>query len=313
MPSKSAHDAIGFVGLGIMGSAMMRNVRRAGFNVIGYDIAPAALRQLEEIGGLAATSPREVAERTRFAITSLATEAAFREVMTGENGICRALPAGQIVVDTSTLSLEAKNSGCEALSRAGMVMLDCPVSGTGVHAEKRQISIFVSGDRASSDRCQKLFETFTRSQRFLGEFGNGTKMKFLANYLVNIHGAAAAEAMVLGVKAGLDPQLVYDTLCDSAATSRIFEARGPFMISGRYAPPTARVDMFLKDLSIIGDFARSLQSPSSLFVQAAQYYAAASANGLGSQDVATIYETIRAMAGIPPAAEPNAGPDHPRD
>jgi putative dehydrogenase len=290
-------ETIGFVGLGIMGSAMAKHIRADGFGVCGYDIAASAMETLAAAGGEPAASPRDVAERTNIILTSLATEQSFRAVIGGERGIAGARDNGQLVVDMSTLSLETKTGARDTLRSAGMRMMDCPVSGTGSHAANKQISIFVSGDAADAARCSLLFRSFTRSQRDLGAFGNGTKMKFLANYLVNIHGAAAAEAMTLGVKAGLDPRLVYETLCDSAAMSRIFEVRGPLMIEGTYDPPTARVDMFLKDLAIIGDFAQALRSPATLFAAATQYYLAAAANGRGSQDLACVFEILRDLAG----------------
>lgn len=296
---------VGFVGLGIMGSAMMRNAAAAGFRVFTYDIADHTAETTRAAGGTCGSSPRNVAEQSSVVVTSLATAAAFQDVFRGENGLCCTANNKPVVVDTSTLPLATKCHARDALAALGMQMLDCPVSGTGSQAARKQISIFVSGDAAAAEMCRPVLESFTQSQHYLGEFGNGIKMKFLANYLVNIHGAAAAEVMTLGVKAGLPARLIYDTLRDSAATSRIFEVRGPLMLGGHYDPPTARIEMFLKDLAIIGDFAETLRCPSVLFSAAKQYYVAAGANGLGAVDVAAVYEIFKTMAGIAPSEEPD--------
>lgn len=288
---------VGFVGLGIMGSAMMSNTAVAGYTVAGYDPSSEAMERLVAQGGRPLPDPRSVAEATDVVITSLSSQAAFDMVVHGSDGLCQATLGARTVIDTSTLSLAAKLQAHSALSEAGIALLDCPVSGTGSQAAARQITAFVSGDPKAAEFCRPVLAAFTRAQTWLGEFGNGSRMKFLANYLVNIHGAAAAEAMTLGVKAGLDPQVVYDTLCQSAASSRMLEVRGPLMISKAYEPPTARVDMFLKDLAIIGEFADSLRVPSWLFSAARQYYIAAGGQGMGGKDVASVYDICLEMAG----------------
>lgn len=291
-------ERVGFVGLGIMGGAMMRNTAAAGYAICGYDPSEVAMEGLASQKGTPASCPREVAESSDVVVTSLAQEVAFETVVHAVDGLCAANSGARIVIDTSTLSLPVKQRAHAALQAAGIALIDCPVSGTGSHAVSKQITAFVSGDATAAERCRPVIDAFTRAQTWLGEFGNGTRMKFLANYLVNIHGAAAAEAMALGVKAGLDPQMIYDTLCNSAATSRIFEVRGPLMIEGNYEPPTARIDMFLKDLAIIGDFADSLRAPSWLFSAARQYYSAAAAVGMGQKDVAAIFDVCRHLSGI---------------
>jgi len=290
--------AVGVIGLGIMGSAMMRNLLKDGFSVVGYDVAPPATRALEEAGGAAAASPRDVAEQAAVVITSLPTGTAFQAVMTGPDGVAAAAGSGQVVIDTCTLPVELKRAAHDALAQRGKILLDCPVSGTGAQAVRKDLVVFGSGDRAAFERVRPVLQGISRSQKYLGAFGNGSKMKFVANLLVNIHNTAAAEALVLGMKAGLAPQLVYETLQDSAATSRMLQVRGPLMVAGEYDAPTATVDLQLKDLAIIGQFAADLRCPTPLFTLAAQLYLGAKAQGRGGQDTAAICAVLERMAAV---------------
>lgn len=290
---------VGFIGLGIMGSAMMRNVAEAGFAVCGFDLLDSALARLDDVGGRRCATPAAVGGASDYVIVSLATAAAYEEAVLGPGGVVAGLRNGAILLDTNTLPLAQKMAARDAAAARGAAVLDCPVSGTGEQAVKREITVFVSGEQEAADACAALFRSFTRSQRYLGAFGNGIKMKFLTNYLVNIHGAAAAEVMALGERAGLDPQMTYDTLCDSAGVSRILQLRGPYMLAGNYDQPTARVDLLLKDLDLIGAFAADHRSPGWLFDAAKQYYRAAGAQGLGHLDVAAVYRVVRGLAGLP--------------
>jgi 3-hydroxyisobutyrate dehydrogenase len=289
---------VGIIGLGIMGGAMMRNLRQDGFHVVGYDIAEAPRRALANAGGEPVRSPREVAERTPVMITSLPSVAALEAVVAAEDGIAAAAGRGQIVVECSTLPLAAKEAARDALAAAEKILLDCPVSGTGAQAARRDLVVFASGDEAAFQRCAAVFAGMSRSQKYLGAFGNGSRMKFVANHLVTVHNLAAAEAIVLGAKAGLDPRLVFDTIADSAGTSRMFQIRGPMMVAGDYDSPTATIKTHLKDLDIIGSFAAALHCPTPLFSAAVQYYFAGMAQGRGAQDTAAICAVLEEMAGV---------------
>src|SRR5262249_39392853 len=152
-----------------------------------------------------------------------------------------------------------------ALRAAGHIMLDCPVSGTGAQANRRDIVVYASGDAKAVKRLRPVFAGFARAAHDLGAFGNGSRMKFVANLLVAIHNVASAEAMVLGMKAGLDPQLIYDMVVSGAGNSRIFELRAPMMVRNRYDEPTMKVAVWQKDMAVIGEFANSLRCPTPLF------------------------------------------------
>lgn len=289
---------VGIVGVGIMGSAFMQNLRKAGFDVVGFDIAQKGKQALEAAGAKVAVSPRDVAERTEILFTSLPTVAALHEATAGKDGIAAAGGRGQIVIECSTMPVIEKQKAHDALALAGKTLLDCPVSGTGAQAAAKDLVVLGSGDRAAYDKCADVFAGMSRLQKYVGPFGNGSKMKFIANHLVTIHNLAAAEAFVLGMKAGLDPALVYDTLADSAGSSRMFQVRGPQMVANKYTPPTASMVTHLKDVGIIADFASDLDCPTPLFTAAAQYYLMAKNTGRADQDTASLCAVLEDLAGV---------------
>ncbi|MGA8004944.1 MAG: NAD-binding protein, partial [Burkholderiales bacterium] len=177
-------------------------------------------------------------------------------------------------------------------------LLDCPLSGTGAQARTRDLAVYASGPRAAVRRCAAVFEGFARAHYYVGAFGAGSKMKFVANLLVAIHNVSAAEALVLGQKAGLDPALVYKVVGDGAGSSRMFQVRGPMMVAGDYRDATMKVEVWQKDMAIIADFARSLGCPTPLLLASAPLYTAAIAAGRGQQDTAAVCAVLETMAGV---------------
>ena len=289
---------IGIIGLGLMGSAMAANLIKAGFAVIGYDIAPERVKDLQDLNGTAAASCKEVAREADVVITSLPSNEALHDVVLGRDGLVAASRKGLVVVETSTLPLDAKQEAFEALKGAGVDMLDCPLSGTAVQAVKKDIAVYASGPQEAYENCSTVFDGIARATYYVGEFGMGMKMKFVANLLVTIHNAAAAEAFVLGMKAGLDPEMIYRAIRDGGGSSRMFEVRGPLMVSGEYDKPMMKVDLHQKDIKIISAFANEMQAPTPLLSAAAQLYTAALAHGWAKQDTGSICTVLEEMAGF---------------
>ena len=290
---------VGMIGLGIMGMPMSANLLKAGFGVIGYGGPRSNAEKrvaLAQLGGQGAQSPREVAERADVVVTVLPSVAAFDEVIHGTDGLLASGRTGFIVVEAGTFAIEDKLRAREALANSGMVLLDCPISGTGAQAVRKDLSIYGSGDQVAYERCVPVFSGFARSCYYLGEFGNGSKMKYVANLLVAIHNVSAAEAFVLGMKAGLDPELIYKVISDGAGTSRMFEVRGPLMVKGEYDPATMKVDIWQKDMKIIGEYATKLGVPTPLFAASALLYTAAMAQGHGKQDKASVCAILEEWA-----------------
>ena len=202
-------QTVGMIGLGIMGHAMSKNLIEVGFAVVGYDIAKPAVTRFADMGGRVAASVGEVARQANILITSLPSIAAFRDVV---REVKEAPRADRVLAETSTFPLDAKISGREELAKAGIVMLDCPLSGSGSQALVRDVLVYASGDKAAYDRCLPVFQGFSRAPHYLGPFGNGSKMKYVANLLVAIHTAAAGEAFALARKVGLDPAQMYEVV-----------------------------------------------------------------------------------------------------
>jgi 3-hydroxyisobutyrate dehydrogenase-like beta-hydroxyacid dehydrogenase len=298
-----AQQTVGMVGLGIMGSAMSANLARGGFHVVGYDIAPRRGAELRRSGGIAARSPREVARRANIIITSLPSAGALSEVAAE---LAESASRGTIIIETSTLPIAAKEAARNALARRGVILLDCPLSGTGAQARVKDLIIYASGDRAAYRKAAPVMEGFTRANYYVGAFGAGSKMKFVANLLVAIHNVAAAEAMVLGMKAGLDPALVLKVVSDGAGSSRMFQVRGPMMVKGDYSEATMKNEVWQKDMTIIADFARKIDCPTPLFAASAPIYNAAMAMGLAKEDTGAVCAVLEEMAGNPRARKKRA-------
>jgi len=287
---------VGIIGLGIMGSAISGNLLKAGISVVGYDVLKEKADALAAQGGTAAASPREVAAQTDIVVTLLPSTAALEAVVQGPDGLLASQRAGLIVAEAGTFPIEDKQRAFAALEKAQMILLDCALSGTGAQAREKDLAVYGSGDKAAYARCVPVFEGFARSHCYLGAFGNGSKMKYVANLLVAIHNVAAAEAFVLGMKAGLDPELIYRVISDGAGTSRMFEVRGPLMVKGQYDEATMKMDIWQKDMKIIGAFAREVKCPTPLLAACEQVYTAAMAQGRDKQDTASVCGVLEAWA-----------------
>jgi putative dehydrogenase len=291
-------QTVGIVGLGIMGGAYARNLLSKGFEVVGYDVDADRRQALEAQGLQPATSPCDVARQCGCVMTSLPSPAAFHAVMTGPNGL---VEAGRdvVVADTSTLALSDKEQAHQALAAAGVTLLDCPVSGTGAQAAKGDLVFFASGDKSAYERLRPALLAMGRVAHHLGAFGNGSRMKYVANLLVAIHNVSTAEAMAFGMKAGIAPDTIYDVLCGSAATSRIFEVRGPMMVRNTYDENVSATFLTMsKDLSVIGQYAQSIDCPTPLFSLASNIHAAAVAQGLEMSDTAAVCAVMERLAGV---------------
>ena len=286
---------VGIVGVGIMGSAIARNLIAAKTPVIGFDVAVSRRDELVAVGGTAARSAAEVADAAEVILTSLPSIAAFDETVAA----ILATPRRNLVVaELSTLPIGVKQRAHDALAKAGITMLDCPLSGTGAQAVTRDLVVYASGERAACDRCAPVFAGFSRLTHYVGAFGNGSKMKFLANLLVAIHNIATAEAMVLGIKAGLDPDQIVKVVGSGAGTSRVFELRAPLMAKADYQPPTMKISIWQKDMEVIGEFARSLGVATPLFAACLPVYNAAIGLGLAGDDTAGVCAVLETMSGI---------------
>jgi 3-hydroxyisobutyrate dehydrogenase-like beta-hydroxyacid dehydrogenase len=294
---KQSDKSVGMIGLGIMGSAMSKNLIAAGFSVIGYDVLPKAVAAFASLGGRAAISVAEVGSGADIVITSLPSASALFDIVRELQTLPR---AERIVAETSTFTLDDKAAAQQQLAEAGIEMLDCPLSGSGSQALERDVLVYGSGSKAAYDRCLPVFEGFSRAPHYLGAFGNGSKMKYVANLMVAVHTVVAGEAFTLARKAGLDPAQMFAVVSDGAAGSRALDVRGSMLIADTYLPiKTMPLELWRKDMRVIADFANSLACPTPMFSAAVPLFNAAVASGFGDQDTAAVATVIEAMAGLP--------------
>jgi 3-hydroxyisobutyrate dehydrogenase-like beta-hydroxyacid dehydrogenase len=290
-----AVGTIGIVGLGIMGGAFAQSLAGAGWRVIGYDVDARRRRAMARLGVETAADTADVARQAKTIITSLPKPAALAATVAT---IVKAGVPRRVVVEMSTFTLEDKTKAEAALRKAGHVLLDCPVSGTGAQAKVKDLVIYASGGAAEIKRLRPMFAAFTRAVHDLGEFGNGSRMKYVANLLVAIHNVASAEAMVLGIKAGLPPQQIFELVKSGAGNSRVFELRAPMMVKDRYDDVTMKISVWQKDMDVIGGYARKIRVPTPMFDASKAIYAKALKSGRGAEDTAAVCAVLEAMAGV---------------
>ena len=286
---------VGIVGLGAMGSAMAIMLVKAGYKVVGFDLRATALDELEENGGTGAESPRAVAEAADVVLLSLPTIEAFQDVISGQGSVTSAAKQGLVLIDTCTMPVAVKEEGAHIASDNGMTLIDGTVSGNRDMILAKTLTAYMSGEQAAYDAHADILSAFTRKHSFVGAFGNASKIKFVINHLVCIQTCANAEAMAMGLKAGLAAEDIFDLVKDSAANSVLWEIRGPMMVSEDYTSSRGNFGMASKDGPVIGEFAQSMGFPAPLFQAALQMHHAAV--GLGMYDIDTaalcrLYETI---------------------
>lgn len=284
---------VGVIGLGIMGGAFAKNLAAAGWHVVGYDISAAARRAAQKAGVEIAGSASDVAAKVPTVITSLPKPQALIDV-------ARAIAAAKVkpktVVEMSTFTISDKERAEKVFAKAGHTMLDCPVSGTGSQAKARDLVFYASGDSKAIRKLKPMFADFGRHVYDVGAFGNGSKMKYVANLLVAINNVASAEAMVLGMKAGLPAQAIFDLVKAGAGNSRVFELRAPMMVKGKYDDVTMKIDVWDKDMQVIGDYAKKIRVKTPLFDATKPIYVKAQKRGLGGKDTAAVCAVLEDMA-----------------
>lgn len=299
---------VGVIGLGNMGGALAASLLRAGFETWGYDIAPARMELFVAEGGRPARSPAEVAAACETLIASLPSVRALEDVVDGDAGLLSAGREGLVVIEKSTLPLAAKEAARERLRSISSTLLDCPVSGTAAQARVGDLVVFASGDRSAVDEVAWIFETVGRSWHYVGAFGEGSKMKYIANLLIAVHNLAAGEALVLARKAGMDPRLVHEVISDSAATSRMFEVSGRLIVDDALDDGEAKVEILHKDLQIIRGFATDARAPTPLLSVTSEFYTSAMALGMDAMEDASVSILLEQLAGLR-----DLGPKGPRE
>ena len=289
---KTDTKKIGLIGLGIIGSSILRNIHDSEFSPIGFDIDQKIIDTLNHEGLNTSSSLKEIIDQSSIIITSLPNNKALDETV--NLIIQQDNRKVELLIETSTLSLECKIKNKERLNAINVDILDCPISGTGRQAENKDIVMYASGLKESYEMALPVLETFSRESFFLGDFGNATKVKLIANLLVSIHNVASAEAIRLGEKSGLDLNELYKVISSGAATSKIFELRAPMMIAKDYSPASMKMNVWKKDMELIRDMLDNHEIDSPLFKMTEQLYKKAEELDLNELDTASVMEVLRA-------------------
>ncbi len=284
---------VGIVGVGLLGSAVAGRLRAAGHDVVGYDVVPDRVRVLVALGGRAAPSAEAVAKAAEAVCVVLPSLASVEAVVLGPRGLAASGRPGQTVIQMSTISPSLTERLAREVGAKGLTFLDCPISGTSGMVARGEGIIFVGGERALYDRWRRVLETVLPRAVFIGRPGQAMVLKLVANLLIALNSAAAAEALLMATRAGLDPGLVIDVLSKSAATSRMLEVRGPLMAKREF-PPQMKLDLFMKDLHLIQEAAGSVGAPLPLTDVAERLYAAAMHAGHAGEDLAVVITALEA-------------------
>jgi 3-hydroxyisobutyrate dehydrogenase-like beta-hydroxyacid dehydrogenase len=288
---------VGFIGLGAMGGPMARNLVKGGFALVVHDIDEAKTDSFKAKGAEVAASAQAVAAVAERTIVIVETTEQAESVIIGAHGIIRGAKAGHIVICMSTIDPFAAQSFADRLAALDIAMLDAPVSGGTGRAQSGELSIIAGGAPDVFVRCQDLFGAMGSRSFHVGPLGSGLAMKLVNNMLVQVNTVAVAEALVLGVKAGLDPQTIYDVVKVSTGASAAWELRVPRILKGDYQPG-GTIDISYKDQELETAFAKRLGVPVLLANVSQQVYQMARAQGLNKQDGSAVVKIYEQMAGV---------------
>jgi putative dehydrogenase len=283
-------QTVGVIGLGKIGLPIARNLMERGFAVTGYRRHGSP--ELAEAGGTVAASPAEVAAHCDVLISVVPDTAAVEDVIQGPSGTLAGLRAGTVHIEMSTIDVPSKSRLAAAVRAAGGDLLDCPISGTPGMVAQRQATTFVSGEPASVDRVTAVLDAISGRWVYTGPFGAGARMKYIANMLLAVHTAAAAEAMALARRSGLDLELVQRTLDGSIASSAIWQLRGPMMAQRAWSPAPGPVATLHPILEQIAHCAAEEDLTTPVFDAAKAIFDKALADGWGDLDIACVHDQI---------------------
>ena len=288
---------IGLVGLGFMGQAMCIGLKKAGFELFGYDILPEQMKLAEKKGVTGLNSPKEVARQSDIIISALPTSEIVEEVHCGSDGTCEGASDGQVLVDTSTISPEAARGVAERLAARGLPFIDASISGTSGMVAQGDCLVMAGGDKDALDRCLPPLNAIAKQVFHVGPSGTGAQIKLVHNHIIATTVASIAEAFAMGMKAGLEPEKMMEVFLPSAVGSKMMEVRGPMMVADRYEPHM-KAALFLKDLRLILESGQNLGASLPLASIAQQMMTASVSMGDGLEDVAVVLRVYEKLAGV---------------
>ena len=289
---------VGVIGLGSMGLGVARTLLSKGFAVHACDVRAEVVAAFAKDGGIAAATPGELGAAVPVAIVLVVNAEQTEQVLFGPEGAAHRLAPGSVVVASSTVAPDYAIDLGRRLAERGLLMIDAPVSGGAARAAKGEMTIMGSGVPEAFERAGPVLDAIASKVYLLGDApGPGSKVKMINQLLAGVHIAAACEAMALGMKAGVDPKVLYEVISNSAGSSWMFQNRVPHILDGDYTPLSA-VNIFVKDLGIVLDSARRMTFPLPITASAHQLYLAAAAHGHGMEDDSAVVKVFATLAGI---------------
>jgi len=287
---------VGVIGLGKMGLPIARNLIEQGFSVIGYRRSGSP--ELAEAGGKVAGSPAEVAAAADVLLSIVPDADAVEEVIQGPEGTLKALRPGTIHIEMSTIDVPRKARLRDQVRAKSGDLLDCPISGSPGMVAPRLATTFASGDQDSVNAVAKVLDAISGPWVYAGAFGTGAQLKYIANLLLAVHTVAAAEAMALARRSGLDLELVQKTLDNSIASSAIWKQRGPTMAERTWSPAPGPISTLLPILEQIEAHAAQAGLSAPVFAAAKEVFAKALADGWGDLDIASVHDQISGVSAL---------------
>ena len=288
---------IGFIGLGIMGKPMSKNLLKAGYPLVVYDIVAAAVDEVVKAGAEKGTSPKDVASKADAVITMLPNSPHVKEVVLGKDGIIETMRPGSILIDMSSIAPLVSREVAAALAAKKIRMLDAPVSGGEPKAIDATLSIMVGGNQADFDEYLPILKTMGASVVLCGEIGAGNVTKLANQIVVAANIAAVSEALVLATKAGVNPELVFQAIRGGLAGSTVMDAKAPMMLNRNFKPGF-RINLHIKDLNNVLDTAKGISAPTPLTEEAMKMMLSLRDDGMGDNDHSALVRYYEKVAGI---------------
>ncbi len=290
-------DKIGFIGLGIMGKPMAKNLVKSGYDLIVYDIRKDVVADLVVSGAEEGFSPCEIATKSNIIITMLPNSPEVREVILGKDGIIEGVKPGSVVIDMSSISPVATKEICAVLSTKGVTLLDAPVSGGEPKAVEGTLAIMVGGDESTFKKVREILLRMGSSAVYIGETGSGNVAKLANQIIVAMNIAAMSEAMVFAAKAGVNPEKVFNAISGGLAGSTVLNAKMPMVLKGNFKPGF-RIELHIKDLMNAAETGQVAGAPLIFTDQVLEIMKSLKVDGKGMDDHCSIIQYYEKMAGV---------------
>ncbi len=295
IPGNAAVAAV--IGLGSMGLGMALSMKRAGLDVVGYDITPMAIDRFIAEGGRSATTPADTAKDADIIVSVVVNGAQTEAILFGPNGIANTMKAGSVFISSATMDPAVARDLSQRVEALGFHYLDAPISGGAAKAATGELTIMASGSEQAFELARPALDAMAGKVYELGDAaGAGAAFKMVNQLLAGVHIAAACEAITFAAKQGLDLNKVYEVITASAGNSWMFENRIPHVLAGDYTP-LSTIEIFVKDLGIVQDIARAERYPVPLVAAALQMYLAASGAGMGRDDDSSLARIYAQLSG----------------